>query len=167
MPTTIKFIFLCNILICLLVLSCARHVLETQHIATDAKFNFLFACDSTKFKDAIRNRLVATYSSYCNIDIINIKGLKAINPERYDVVLIMDTCLAWTKFNPSLTHFLEKTKDRKNIVLFMTAANPDWEYRYQDIDAITSASRTENEASIYLELSKRIDTVIHGEHGSF
>jgi len=78
------------------------------------------------------------------------------------VVLIMDTCLAWTDFNPSLKAFVEDLEGGKNVVLFMTAGNPDWTFSYKDIDAITSASRIENEDTVFAEIVKRIDGIVAG-----
>jgi len=42
----------------------------------------------------------------------------------------------------------------------MTAGNPDYEYSYGGVDAITSASRIANEEAIFTELSEEIDRII-------
>ena len=150
--------------ICIIVLvftaSCTRNVKESRIITENARLNFVFASDASEFKDSIRNKLIARYKDQCNIDIVNIGKLKDIRTENYDVVLIMDTCMAWSTFNPSLKSFLENQTNHNNIVLFMTANDLDWEYRYKGVDAITSASEIENEESVYLELAEKIDKII-------
>ena len=42
----------------------------------------------------------------------------------------------------------------------MTAGDPDWQYRYQDLDAITSASIVGEEDRVVKELTNRIDQLI-------
>ncbi len=56
--------------------------------------------------------------------------------------------------------FLDRLEDNNNVVLFMTAGNPDYEYSYGGVDAITSASRIANEEEIFTELSEEIDRII-------
>ncbi len=144
----------------LFIVSCTRNVTETQFITENTKFNLIIAGDSTDFKDRIRKKIITRYRKHGNIDVVNLNKLKNIRPEDYDVILIMDTCIAWGDFNWSMKRFLKKLKERDRVVLFMTAANPNWEYTYRDVDAITSASRIENEETIFAELSVEIDKVI-------
>ena len=143
--------------------SCTRNVKETQFTTENAKFNLLVAGDSSDFKDRVRNRIIARYRKNGNIDVVNINNLKDIRPEDYDVILIMDTCIGCEDFNWSMKSFLDRLEDNNNVVLFMTAANPNYEYSYGSVDAITSASRIENEEEIFTELSEEIDKIIAGE----
>ena len=143
--------------------SCTRNVKETQFTTENAKFNLLVAGDSSDFKDRVRNRIIARYRKNGNIDVVNINNLKDIRPEDYDVILIMDTCIGCEDFNWSMKSFLDRLEDNNNVVLFMTAANPNYEYSYGSVDAITSASRIANEEEILTELSEEIDKIIAGE----
>ncbi|MBW1894920.1 MAG: hypothetical protein JRI91_14680 [Deltaproteobacteria bacterium] len=70
--------------------------------------------------------------------------------------------MAWGTFNPSVNNFLEKIEKKDNIVLFMTADDVEWEYSYQNVDAITSASEIENKETVTAKLSERIDEIISG-----
>jgi hypothetical protein len=80
------------------------------------------------------------------------------------VVLILDTCLAWSGFNPSVNTFLENNKSKDNVVLFMTAGDPDWTYSYQGVDAITSASVVENEDVKFEEITQQINQLLIPSH---
>ena len=140
--------------------SCTRNVKETQLTTENAKFNLIIAGDSSDFKDEIRNRIIARYSNSGNIDVVNIDKLENIRPEDYDVILIMDTCIGCEDFNWSMKSFLDRLEDNNNVVLFMTAGNPHYEYSYGSVDAITSASRIANEEEISTELSEEIDRII-------
>ena len=143
--------------------SCTRNVKETQFTTENAKFNLLVAGDSSDFKDRVRNRIIARYRKNGNIDVVNINNLKDIRPEDYDVILIMDTCIGCEDFNWSMKSFLDRLEDNNNVVLFMTAANPNYEYSYGSVDAITAASKIANEEEILTELSEEIDKIIAGE----
>jgi len=143
--------------------SCTRNVKETQFTTENAKFNLLVAGDSSDFKDRVRNRIIARYRKNGNIDVVNINNLKDIRPEDYDVILIMDTCIGCEDFNWSMKSFLDRLEDNNNVVLFMTAANPNYEYSYGSLDAITAASKIANEEEILTELSEEIDKIIAGE----
>lgn len=140
--------------------SCTRNVKETQFTTENVKFNLLVAGDSSDFKDRVRNRIIARYRKNGNIDVVNINKLKNIRPEDYDVILIMDTCIGCEDFNWSMKSFLDRLEDNNNVVLFMTAGNPHYEYSYGGVDAITSASRIANEEEIFTELSEEIDRII-------
>ena len=140
--------------------SCTRNVKETQFTTENAKFNLLVAGDSSDFKDRVRNRIIARYRKNGNIDVVNINNLKDIRPEDYDVILIMDTCIGCEDFNWSMKSFLDRLEDNNNVVLFMTAGNPHYEYSYGSVDAITAASRIANEEEIFTELSEEIDRII-------
>lgn len=76
------------------------------------------------------------------------------------MILVMDDSEAWTLWNFSLKSFLKKTENCNNIVLFITAGDPDWKYRYKDLDAITSASIVGNEDRVFNELTVKIDGMI-------
>lgn len=140
--------------------SCTSGVNETRLYHENPLFSMIIASDSSEFKDSIRNRVIQQYQNEGNIEVVNIKRLKDIDPTDYDVVLIMDTCLAWSGFNPALNAFLEDNQSKENVVLFMTAGDPDWAYSYQGVDAITSASVVEKEDVKFQEITKQIGQII-------
>lgn len=145
---------------CLSLYSCTRSVKETQLSHENPRFSMIIASDSSEFKDSIRNRVIQQYQNEGKIEIVNIKRLKDIDPTDYDVVLIIDTCLAWSGFNPTLNSFLKDNQSKDNVVLFMTAGDPGWTYSYQGVDAITSASVMEKEDVKFQEITQQIDQII-------
>lgn len=158
--TSAAIILLSFSLIFLSSYSCTSSVKETQLSRENPMFSMVIASDSSEFKDSIRNRVIQQYQNDGNIEIVNIKRLKDIDPTDYDVVLIIDTCLAWSGFNPTLNSFLEDNQSKDNVVLFMTAGDPDWTYSYQGVDAITSASVVEKEDVKFQEITKQINQII-------
>jgi hypothetical protein len=151
------------IIIFLFAISCARNIKENRFVNENTNLKLVIADDSSNFKESIRDRLIAKYKSRANIQLISIQQLKGISSDDYDVIVIMDPCRVFTTFNWSFKKFLNKTEDRKNVVLSVTAANPHWQYSYKDVDAITSASRKVNEEKIFIEISDKIDKIIEGQ----
>ena len=158
------YYYLCLfILVIFLLSSCSRKLVETSVESGKIANKILIAADASEFKDIILKRIIETFQSEYNIDIVNIDKLNKKNIDNYSVVLIMDTCMAWTGFNPSLKAFIEKKDNRDKTVLFITAGDPDWKYSYLEIDAVTSASEIENEEIVYNELVERLKTILSNE----
>ncbi|MDA3896515.1 MAG: hypothetical protein PF482_10245 [Desulfobacteraceae bacterium] len=148
------------ILVLMLTLSCAKHIPEQHFAAENAEFDLLIGGVTSEFKDVIVSRLVDRYKDQGNIDLVDYDKINQVQCEDYDVILVMDDSEAWTLWNFSLKSFLKRTENCNNIVLFITAGDPDWEYQYNDLDAITSASVVENEDKVFNELTAKIDGMI-------
>lgn len=146
-------------LLLVLAAGCTRNLKEERYTRADARYNMLIAGDASEFKDRLRQRLIEHYRIGCNIDVVNIATLGRIDDERYSVVVIMDTCLAWSHFNPSIKSFLDRVADRGKVVILMTAEDKDWAFRYQGVDAMTAASNPEDEDLVFERLRNEIDRV--------
>jgi hypothetical protein len=157
---TLKIFSLILLVAISIAASCTRNIKETKITAESAKYNFVFASDSTEFKDSIRGKLIAKYSGQANIDLVNIDKIKDIKAKDYDVILIIDTCIGGARGNTSLNSFLTNLENNKKTVLFITAGDSDWKFNDKRIDAITSASKIENIEPIYSQISKKIDQII-------
>ena len=150
------------LILVLSLISCTRQVKEMSFASKDARFNLLIAGNSSEFKDAVRNRIISRYAKYSNILVVNIHKLKATDSGRYDVVLIMDDCLAWSDLNSHMKGYLDEPSNRANVVLLMTAGDPDWEFCYKGVDAVTSASAPCNETLVFDSLIREIDKILAG-----
>ena len=141
-------------------ISCTRQVKEAAFFVKDAQFNLLIAGNSSEFKDAVRAGIISRYEKYGNIKVINIHKLKETDSGRYDVVLIMDDCLAWSDLNSHTKGYLDDPSNGKNVVLLMTAGDPDWQFHYKGVDAVTSASAPRNESLVVETLIREIDKIL-------
>jgi hypothetical protein len=146
--------------------ACARSVPEIRHVAVNARFTLLIASDASAFKDAVRGRIFDYYKSNSNVEVVNIARLKTFQAEDFDAVLIIDTCMGWSQFNPSMKTFLDGVSDPAHVVLFMTVDDTDWEFSYRGVDAITSASRLEDEDRVATNLIRKIDTILQRRSAS-
>lgn len=150
------------VLACLvLVSSCAHKVDEIRLVPQQHRYSMMIACDSSKFKDSVREKIIEKYRNSCAIHVVNIKALSKEDTAPYDVVLIMDTCMAWSGFNPSLKTYLSDWNKRDKTVLSMTAGNPDWTFSYNGVDAITSASVVENQDLFFSKIDDEIQRILN------
>jgi hypothetical protein len=143
------------------LLSCVRSVPEVRHVVLNARYSLLIASDASEFKDAVRSRVFEHFRNHSNVEVVNISRLKNIQADDFDAVLIMDTCLGWSHFNPSMKAFLDDVEDPDRIILFLTVDDTDWAFTYQGVDAITAASRMEDEDRVAAALINEIDQVLH------
>jgi len=140
--------------------ACTRAVKEERLIAERPRFEMLIAADTSEFKDAVRERLLESYRGEGNITLMGVDGLRTIDPAAYDVILIMDTCLAWTHFNPSLMTFLADSPKLTHVVLLITAGDQEWTFSQGGLDAVTAASETENEERVAARLKEQIEGIL-------
>jgi hypothetical protein len=140
--------------------ACARSVSEVRHVAVDADVTLLVASDASEFKDAVRARVFDHYKPFANVEVVNISRLKTLQAEDYDAVLILDTCLGWSRFNPSMKAFLDGASDPDHVVLVMTVDDTDWEFTYQGVDAITAASKLADESRLAEDLIRQLDAIL-------
>lgn len=141
--------------------ACSKKLVETSFAPDQAKYTILIAGDSSEFKDKIRGKLIDTYKNTATIKVVNINKLKKEDVGSVDAVVIMDTCFAWTGFNPSLKSFMKLPENRKKTVVFITAGDPDWSYQYEEVDAITSASNLNNEEDVYSRIKSELDRILN------
>ncbi|MBC8399852.1 MAG: hypothetical protein H8E14_00025 [Candidatus Marinimicrobia bacterium] len=133
---------------------------ERLYLNDKARINFLIVSDASKYKDELRTEIITHYSNFCNIKVINIHNLKFNVSELYDIILIMDTCLACEDFNRPTKRFLDVNRNTSNIVLLMTASDPREGFQYAGIDAISAASRIKNTGRDYLKIRSEIDNIL-------
>lgn len=150
-----------GMLSCLLILAGCVHKLDEIRIAPQSpEFAMLIAGNASAFKDGVREKILRKYGPFCEIHVINIDALPGLDTAAYDVVVIMDTCLAGSRLNASLKSFLDTEANRKKTVLSMTAAKPDWRFRYQGVDAITSASVLTDQELFFARIDRQIRQIL-------
>ena len=148
------------IFLLLLTLSCAKQIPEQRFTVEKAEFSLLITGMTSEFKADIISRIVDRYKDKGNIYLIPLDKLDQMQCVDYDAILVIDSVQAWSYWNFSLNSFLENTENCKNVVLLYTAGDPDWEYQYHELDAITSASQIEDQDRVFNELTYAIDVLI-------
>ena len=155
----------CRLMIIVLMIvaviqACARSVPEVRHVVVNARFSILIASDASDFKDAVRHRVFEHFKTFSNVEVVNINRLKTIKADDFDAVLIIDTCLGWSRFNPTMKSFIDAAQDPSHVILFMTVDDTEWEYTYRGVDAMTSASVIEDEERVAADLIQKVDDIL-------
>jgi len=148
------------IFILMLSLSCSKQIPEQRFVIENAKYDLLITGVTSEFKADIISRIVDRYKDQGNVDLVYLDKLDQLQCDDYDAILIIDSVQAWSLWNFSLKSFLEKTENCNNVVLLYTAGDPDWEYQYHELDAITSASQVEDQDRVFDELTYAIDVLV-------
>jgi hypothetical protein len=147
----------------LFTLQCVKSIRETEVGPADAKHKIVIAAYYSDFKNAVTRGLVNRFRDKAKITVIPLEKFGKIDPYRYDVVVVIDALMAWQMFNPwtrSVIRKLDGPEEKKKLVLYLTAADPKKNYKFMDIDCITSASQPDREGEIVEEISSRINGMI-------
>ncbi len=156
----IHTLWVVSILTIIPVVSCTRALKEQTFQTPQAQTNLLIAGDASEFKDMLRHTIIQTYRTKANIRVVNIDKLSQISPQDYDAILIIDTCLAWTRFNPSVRSFLERPAAKERVVWFMTVDDTEEHYQHHGVDAITAASVTTHQQEVATRLTRQLDAIL-------
>lgn len=101
----------------------------------------LLASQSSEFKDVLVEKITgAVTAENMAVDIIGIKGLKAVEAEQYAGVVMITSCQIWN-VDPLVRNFIDRHPDYKPIVMVITSKS-GWLPKKTDldVDAIASAS---------------------------
>lgn len=145
----------------ILLLFCSSAQKERVIKTDESNKKFLITCVSTDFKNALLAQLIERYKNKFIIEIFDLKKLEAIDPGQYSVILIMDSTRAFTLFNRKIRNFMDRVKNPKKVIVFLTAGRTR-NYKFKGVDAITSASSKESKQDSFKRISDRIDKISKG-----
>jgi len=105
----------------------------------------LIATQRSHFKDQFVSMLVDSLSLTTNyIRGVEVNDLKDMNDDDWDKIIIINSFIV--KLNRKADRFIQRAERPEKILLFVTSGGADWKPQPElQIDAITSASRIENE----------------------
>ena len=103
-------------------------------------------------------RLVERYQDTCTLEVMHVSRGEQLTSKRYDVVVLVDRRDGFMG-NDTVETIIDDV-EKENIVLFVTAIAPNFEYTYGGIDAITSASQKEKEQDVIQEIADSIDELL-------
>ncbi|MCP4689471.1 MAG: hypothetical protein GY859_15565 [Desulfobacterales bacterium] len=135
--------FLILISVCAALSGCALKTVKTVEMGDEMNrgSRILIATQSSEFKETVISGVVhALERDPCYIKMIDVTKLAEESADRYDAIVIVNTCMAY-RLNESALKFLDNVGDKEKIILLTTAADERKEYHPVEVDAITSASR--------------------------
>jgi hypothetical protein len=119
----------------------------------------VIATQLSEFKNAVLMEILRQLSiQQVFIKVIDVNELDGISEKDWDAVVIMHTWENWAP-PPAVKTWLEQEKELDRIVVLTTSGNA--QYIMQGINAITSASRMSNVASIADEIVIRVNLILN------
>ncbi|MDD4309949.1 MAG: hypothetical protein PHO32_06175 [Candidatus Cloacimonetes bacterium] len=111
------------------------------------------------FKQAIIAKLKEDYGTKYSILVKNIKGFHDVQDEKYDALIVMDQLKAWLFMNKGLKNIARKA-DKQKTIFFVSAGDPDWKWKREDLKLVTSATAKVNPDEVYARIKTRLDEVL-------
>ncbi len=126
----------------------------------DAEFNIMITGYTSEFKQIIIDEIIEKYSPWCNIEIVDFAVAHKIDPDEYAAIIVMDEVEAWMIFNRKTRRFMKKIEPKEKLILYITAGDEKWQYSKDGIEAITSASVTDERTRVLEEIFTRLDALL-------
>jgi len=126
------------------------------------KYSILIASRDSEFKNSVVKRVEDHFMKRkVNLKIIGLKQLKNEKPENYTAVVIINSCIAWD-FEKKVKKFLKQQTDHKNIIVFTTSGNGNWEPKKKKMnyETISSASKIAKVDNIAKNLIIKVEAFI-------
>lgn len=112
----------------------------------NAPSRVLIATTGTDFKDAVIEKVsqeLAEDGVY--VMVIDLKIIDDTETEKYDAILLVNAVTAW-RIDYHVSAFLQESgaDEKEKLIILTTAGDSDWEAQGMAVDAISSASTSDN-----------------------
>ncbi len=147
----------------LVAAGCVKGVREAELGTAGTGKKILIAAYPSEYKNRVAQGLADRYKDRARVTLVPMRKLDSVDYRGYDALVIIDALMAWQMFNIYSRSFIMKVREpeqQKKIVLFLTAADPNPNKRFHDIDCITGASVMNTEADAITRISGRVDAVL-------
>ncbi len=141
-----------------------KDISDTLYGSKAAPVQICIASRAGEFKEAVVQHLSDSLSDdFTAVTVTGIKALKSISPASYQVVVIINTCMAW-QIDNRVQKFYEKNSDYKNVVMITTSADSEkcgkGRYIPEYVDAVSSASAEENVSDVVAETLALVRSIL-------
>ena len=122
----------------------------------------LVVSHSSEFKNAIIEKIEeAIKNDSVYVKFTGLKKLRDEDYDRYNAIVLINTCMAGS-MDPIANGFLKSQKGKNNILILTTSGGGDWlpKMKYQNFDAIASASEKDKVNSVAKEIIDKIKALL-------
>lgn len=113
----------------------------------------------SSFKQAVIAKIKEDYGTQYSILVKDVKGFADVKDEKYDALIVMDQLKAWLFMNGSLKKIARKA-DNKKTIYFVSAGDPDWRWKREDLKLVTSATAKAKPDDVYARIKTMLDEVL-------
>jgi hypothetical protein len=149
----------CVALLLTIIFSCTtRYVTTSEYGDSNATSRVLIATTSTDFKDVVIEKVSKTLAGEgIYVKVIDLKTVDHEESENFDAIMLVST-LHYGYMDGNVSAFLSKsnTKEKSKIIVLTTSGDQDWKAENLEVDAISSASRSNNISPISNQVVEKI-----------
>ena len=127
----------------------------------EADTKLLIASQGSKFKDALVDSLAARVTDESvYIRVIDVTGLGEIREDDWEAIVIIHTT---EKSEPpaGVKTYLDRAEDLNKVIVVTTSGSGEWKVGDYDVEAITSASKTEELPGITNDIVAKLGQFMH------
>jgi hypothetical protein len=154
----------------LLQVSCAvprmiwpqKNIMALELNSPSLEKHVLVAARSSEFKDAVVRKIRDSFMGVpVYVKFIGMEDLQVEKAERYNAVILINTCMAWG-FDRNVDAFLSKSRDQRGIIVLTTAGDANWkpDMKGRSFDAITTASIETDVDKVAGEIMSRVNALL-------
>jgi hypothetical protein len=118
----------------------------------------LIATTNTDFKDAVIEKVSKTLAiNDIYVKVIDLKTVDQEESEKFDAIMLVST-LRYGYIDGNVSAFLGESniEEKSKIIVLTTSGDPDWKAENMEVDAISSASRSNNISPIANQVVEKI-----------
>ena len=149
----------CVALVLTIIFGCTtRYVTTSEYGDSRATSRILIATTSTDFKDAVIEKVSKTLAGNdIYVKVIDLKTVDQEESEKFDAIMLVST-LQYGYIDGNVSAFLgeSNTEEKSKIIVLTTSGDPDWKAENLEVDAISSASRSNNISPIANQVVEKI-----------
>jgi len=135
----------------------------TREVKPNEVRSILIAARRSEFKEMIINAIKINYQDdSVHIKIIGLDNLGLENPDHYQVIVLINTCMSWD-MDRNVNSFLKKYSNQDNIIILTTSGDGNWlpKKKNRQFDAVSSASIIADVDKISQEIITKIDHLLN------
>jgi hypothetical protein len=128
-----------------------------------SEYRVLVASQGSEFKDAVVESLVVHLEGIpAYISVIDVGGLSEVNEDDWDALVLVGTVEQW-KLQKDVTAYLDRAKQVNKVVVLTTAGDESWTLKGYDVEAISSASKSEEIGTVVNRIRSKLDSLLDGK----
>lgn len=150
------------LLLCLSLFACAKRIAEVELKGDMRPKGVLIAAENSGFKGDIISLIMKDLESKsCPTKLIDVKKLKKVDSEKFQAIVIVNTCWAW-QLDRNVKKFLKRVNsgEQGKIILLTTSGSGEWEPKGVKVDAISSASNVDKADVVAQTIIAKLDVLI-------
>jgi hypothetical protein len=123
----------------------------------------LVASQGSEFKDTVVESLIAHLEGIpIYVRVIDVGGLPEVNENDWDALVLVGT-VERSRLQTDVTDYLDRAKHPDKVVVLTTAGDESWSLQGYDVEAISSASKSEEIGTVVAQIRYKLDAFLEAK----